>query len=178
MLGTMMKTPIPHHRHRGFGLVELMVTISILAVLAWVAAPAMSGWIAKRRLSGAAQAVADQFQTARSEAMKRSTSIALTISPGGANWYVGVSNDGTACNSTATCMRYTSADVCAGCTLVGGNSTTTLIYTLRGITTSATGASVTLQAPGGQQLTVNTSAIGVVNLCTPSAHPTDGYPIC
>jgi type IV fimbrial biogenesis protein FimT len=73
--------------NNGFTLIELMVVISILAVLASLAAPSMSKLIATQRLRSAAGDMHLALVKARSEAVKRNKDV--TISPEGGNWAAG-----------------------------------------------------------------------------------------
>jgi type IV fimbrial biogenesis protein FimT len=67
----------------GFTLVELLLVIAILLALAAVATPNLSDWASNQRLKSAARDVVTHFQYARLEAVKRSTTIALTFNYGG-----------------------------------------------------------------------------------------------
>lgn len=53
---------------RGFTLVELMVTIAVVAILAMIAAPSMSNILAKQRLDTTARDLAYTFSKARGQA--------------------------------------------------------------------------------------------------------------
>lgn len=52
---------------RGFTLVELMVTIAVIAILAMIAAPSMSNMVTKQRLDTTARELAYTFGDARSK---------------------------------------------------------------------------------------------------------------
>lgn len=69
----------PGLRHqRGFNIVEVMVVVAILAVLAAIAAPNMGAMIRTQRIKTAAFDVFSSLTFARSEAIKRNTSVTLT----------------------------------------------------------------------------------------------------
>lgn len=57
--------------HKGFTLVELMVTVAVVGVFAAVALPSMSGVIQSNRVQGATDDLLSQLQYARSEAVLR-----------------------------------------------------------------------------------------------------------
>lgn len=72
--------------NRGFTLIELMIAVSLLAVVAALAAPAMGDFIVRQRVTSQAGDLALAMALARSEAIKSSTSIAVipeTVSPNG-----------------------------------------------------------------------------------------------
>lgn len=62
-------------RYKGFTLIELMVTISVLGVIAAIAIPAASDYIDHRKIINAAEAVYGQLQYARSQAIARSEKV-------------------------------------------------------------------------------------------------------
>ena len=69
-------------KSRGFTAIELMVVVAILIALAAITLPSLSGWASKQRLKGVARDLITHFQMARMEAVKRSTTVALTFNPG------------------------------------------------------------------------------------------------
>lgn len=73
---------------RGFTLVELMVTIAILAILATIGLPSFQRLIADYRVSAQANSVQGLLQFARSEAVKRRESVSVCSAEG--NLFVGV----------------------------------------------------------------------------------------
>ena len=70
---------------QGFSLVELMVTVVVIAILASMAAPAYQDWIHKTQMRNAAEAVLHGLQLGRSEAIKRNANVTLTLT-GGDGW--------------------------------------------------------------------------------------------
>ena len=67
-------------RHRGLTAVELMVVISLLAIIAGLAAPSFSGLLQRWRVQQSLEALHSAIHLARSEAVKRSGRIALFFS--------------------------------------------------------------------------------------------------
>ncbi|GAB2621559.1 GspH/FimT family pseudopilin [Lysobacter erysipheiresistens] len=74
-------------RWRGFTLVELMITVAVLAIVVTLAAPSFSDLINRNRLTAAANEVVGALQTARMEAVRRNTRVVLCPS-----------TDGTSCS--------------------------------------------------------------------------------
>jgi prepilin-type N-terminal cleavage/methylation domain-containing protein len=86
---------------RGLTLMELMVTVAILAILVALAMPSFNAYLAKGRLSGAAEALAQDLQLARSEALRRNDAVTISFTSGTA-WCYGTILSDTACNCTQT----------------------------------------------------------------------------
>lgn len=71
-------------RMAGFTVTEMIIVVGIVAILAAVAAPNMSGMIRTQRVKTAAFDVFASLTLARSEAIKRNVSV--TVTPSGGNW--------------------------------------------------------------------------------------------
>ena len=69
--------PTSAHRMRGFTLIEVMVVVSILGVLAALAAPSFTSLIDKWRISQATDSMKSTIYYARSEAIKRGGRIGI-----------------------------------------------------------------------------------------------------
>lgn len=74
-------------RCRGFTLLELMITIGVMAVLATVAAPSFSELMASQRVKATASNLFVSILRARSEAIKSNSNV--TISPLDGEWSKG-----------------------------------------------------------------------------------------
>lgn len=80
---------------RGFSLVELMVTVAVLAVLMTLVAPLGLDWIANSRIRTASESMLAGLQLARAEAVRRNTPVAFVLESGsGAGWTVQMARSG------------------------------------------------------------------------------------
>ena len=72
-------TLLDHKHQLGFTLLELIVTLSVIAIVAAIAIPKMSTWAANYRLNSAARDLAANLQHAKLEAVKRRTQCTITF---------------------------------------------------------------------------------------------------
>lgn len=82
----------PGRKAQGFTLIELMVTVTVMAVLATLAAPSFREFIANQRLRNASFDLMTALTLARSEAITRNSDVDLTrastSNPWAAGWTV------------------------------------------------------------------------------------------
>ena len=72
-----MKRPAP--RATGFTLIELMVTVTLLSILAMLAAPAMGTWIQNGKVRTTADALQNGLRVAQAEALRRSRQTVFSL---------------------------------------------------------------------------------------------------
>lgn len=74
---------IGHFRARGFTLVELMITVSVLTLLILAAAPSFRSWIFNTRVRASAESLQNGLRLAQSEAVRQSRQVVfgLTATP-------------------------------------------------------------------------------------------------
>ena len=91
------------HRQRGISLIEVMVTLSVVAILAAVAAPSFQSARDNSQMKGGTTALAADIEWARSQAIADATPTTVYFNPG-ANWCYGIDNDGACdCTNPASC---------------------------------------------------------------------------
>ena len=117
------------YRSRGFTLIELMVTISIAAVLMAVAAPSFRDLVAGQKIKTASYDVLSALTYARSEALKRNLNVSLVQAAGG--WKNGWTI------VTADSFTVSAHEAFSGLTITG--PTGSLVYGRDGRITSSAG---------------------------------------
>lgn len=70
----------PNRRQHGFTMIELVITVTLVAIVAAMAAPSMQTYVMNSRLTGASQELLRSLQTARSEATKRQQRVVVCAS--------------------------------------------------------------------------------------------------
>jgi type IV fimbrial biogenesis protein FimT len=73
----------------GFTLIELMVVVSVFAVLIAAALPSYTDFVRNQRVKTASFELFSTFVLARSEALTRNSTVTVTPSSGTANWAAG-----------------------------------------------------------------------------------------
>ena len=69
----------PRRARGGFTLVELMVTISILAILMMIGVPSMAEWIRNNQVRAVASTLQNGLRTAQTEALRRSRQVVFVL---------------------------------------------------------------------------------------------------
>lgn len=179
-----MKGVIVSHRNYGFTLVELMVVLSIVAIVSLIAIPTYRDFIDNRRLVDAAEFISGRMNFARVEALKQSKAIYVGVTSGGA-WNLGV-GDQAACdgsnstnctistlvNGSAESIGYYYGNPVSGSSV--GSSVQVRFDPIRG---TASNTSITVSNSSGESLKVKVSLLGRVIICSDSGGLA-GYPGC
>lgn len=115
---------------QGFTLIELMITVVVLAILATLAAPALNQ-IEQRRVIGAGSSALDFVQTARTEAIKQGRNMFFVTQEDGEDWCFGISSTRASSESVCDC-RVQDATETAACTIVLAGTETPAVFAVQG----------------------------------------------
>lgn len=129
-------------QERGFTLLEMMVTLSILLILMVVGVPAMSDLIRDQRVKTGVNEVFIALAYARSEAIKRNASVVVTSTTAG-NW-----KDGWTITSGTTTLR--SQTALTGVSITGPDSVT---YNREGRLSDATAPTIVVSSSQSTTIT-------------------------
>lgn len=182
------------HRSAGFTLIELMITVAVLAIILVIAAPNLQSFLDKNRVVGAAEAIYSEMQFARSEAVKQSADMVVVFSPAATPWCSGFSRSDVAPCDCAQALG--AADACSivadgqtdvlkvvrgtaftGVTMDADAPASVTFNGVRG--TTGSDDSILLQSGLGRQMRVDVNALGRVRLCSPAGSgAVGGYPAC
>lgn len=192
-------------RGRGFTLIEVLVTLTILGILMAAAAPAFSAWVRNARIRTVAQALQDGLRFAQAESIRRNRQIVFALINGPTSW------SATAVTSGSNWMIFTvpllgsesrefvqggSVSDTAGGVVVSGSSSAICFNSAGRLVARAapglSGATCTIDpsaptnsynvslASGDRPLRVTVSLAGQVRVCDPartqSASAADGCP--
>ncbi len=158
---------------RGLTLLELAITLAVLAVLGTLALPSMGARLQRQRLQFAAETWAADITDARFEAAQRGLTLYVQASAGDAWCWAVATTPGCSCGQPQACQlrRVTVADH-PGVRLVQGPD---ISLGPDGLTISD--GMATFESPGGQRVQVSVSPLGRPRLCAPTgAWPT--MPAC
>jgi len=166
-------------KHRGFTLVELLITLTVIALLTGVAAPAMARFMENARLYAATDQLSSELEQARNHAITYQQASYFSLQNTAGRWCFGWgTNRDCDCNAPATA---------SGCTTGTGDSTHTHLFRsedypgirlgLRGIDDThrmlrfspvrgtATAGTITLSGTHGEQRVI-VSPLGRVRRCS------------
>lgn len=183
-------------RSRGFSLVELMMSILLLAIGMALALPSYRDMVEKRQVTNGAEQLAAFINTAQGVAMKTNQLVTVSYSRTDTNdWCVGATTGATACDCTET--DDTAADFCQIASqpmLIneGHAGDRDLVYAMTGDGSYAFDPirglfmdlddSLTVDLRSQSQdfrLNLNVNNTGRVTLCSPDAdHAIPGYEMC
>jgi type IV fimbrial biogenesis protein FimT len=187
--------------HHGFTVIELMISLAVLAIITALALPSYRSILEKRQVSSGAEQLGAFLSSAQFESVKRNQFVAVNYQENGGDWCLGMrSGDaaGVDCNCTVT--DATAANACAlDGTLKVFNSSSlnypdvlngaavgaddTIVYDpVRGLTQGFETVKLELQSipEGNYALDVEVAVTGRVKICSNKVADKDvpGYKEC
>lgn len=146
---------------QGFTLIELVITMAVLAILGAIALPSVGAGLDRQRLQATAQALAADIGQARFEAARRGQALHLQASAG-ADWCWSVSADpGCRCGQAQACqLQNVRAADHPGVQIVSAQS-----LRLEDVGAAQAGTAAVLQSRRGDRLRVDVSALGRSRVC-------------
>ncbi|MFZ2737078.1 MAG: GspH/FimT family pseudopilin [Burkholderiaceae bacterium] len=175
------RTSQPHSNELGFTLVELLVVISITAVLMAIAIPAFSSILSSSRLRGVADGLMADLRFAMTESTKRGSDLWVSFQnePDGSNWCYGLSlNNSCDCRTANDCVIDGIEKVSqANPALLADPSSPNYVFKPKRSTVTA--GNITFHADNGKEIRVVISGYGRIRPCSPAgAAYLSGYPTC
>ena len=73
---------------RGFNLIEILVTMSVLGILIALGAPSLAEWLQNQQVRAATEAVLNGLQVARGEAIRRNLAVQMVLEPPTSGWTI------------------------------------------------------------------------------------------
>lgn len=168
----MLMSASPRERSAGFTLIELMIAVTLLAILLSVGLPSFQQMMRNYEVRVAAESVANGLQRARAEAVARNARVQFVLGAG-TSWYVdfvATPNPAARLDARASSEGSTNATL----TVLPLTATTVTFNQLGQMVTpnpdgSAPLTQVTLAATGGNQnLRIIIGAGGNARVCDPS----------
>lgn len=135
---------------RGFTLIELMITLVVLAIIIGIAVPAMGQFTKKQAVRSTADELLMSLVYARNEALKESKK--TYVLPDANNWNTGwcVTPDSTGCKSTTLLRSFTSTDSNIEINAGSFNLGNPIVFSSKGLLKSAAGSETTLKVKNTQ----------------------------
>ena len=180
----MMRRRQEHLNHRGFTLVELLITVSIGAILMALAVPSMQGFIARKRLEGVASELVTDLRYMRAAQLERGLPVRIRFSVTDTKTcYVifveGRSRDADCnCGSEPVCANVRAAaealkvvQVPRGSGIEIRSSTSTMsLQGLNGLPAGGTTLLVAVTGPSGNEIEVATNELARPSICSVSGY--------
>ena len=153
---------------KGFNLIELMIGITIMAILASIAVPSFRTMMANTQIRNAAESIANGLQKARAEAVARNTNVTFVLGVN-SSWTVNVVNTAALVESRSS--NDGSKDVTLTVVPVGASTIT--FNNFGGVVANADASATLTQinftaTTASKNLQVSVGAGGNARMCDPS----------
>ena len=180
-------------RHRGFSLVEVMMSIVLIAIGTALALPSYRDMVEKRQVTNGAEQLASFINSAQGAAMKTNDEIWVSWNRVGANdWCIGANSDAFCdCTQDNACLiggqefvldnTHASAQVKMEPIVGGGDDSAYAFDPVRGLMRDLNDSlAVEMRSQSGDfRLSMMVNTTGRVILCSPdSGYAVPGYALC
>lgn len=164
-------------RSAGFTLIELMITIVILAILLYVALPNFAVWMQNTQIRTAGEAILNGMQLARAEAIRRNVNVELRMD-NSSGWTARVAGTGEVVQSRVAGEGSATALV----TIAPAGAKTVTFDSFGSVANNADGTatvseikidSPAIAAADSRELCILVRAGGNVRMCDPQVPATD-----
>lgn len=174
MLNAAIKTRHSNPKFSGFSLIELMISVAIMAILMTLAVPGFQTWLQNSQIRNAAESIQNGLQRARAEAVGRNADVTFVLGAG-SSWVIRVVSSGEVVESRSASEG--SRNVTVAVTPLG--ATTVTFNNLGSVRAANADASApftqvdldspVLAAADSQELRVTLGFGGNVRMCDPNA---------
>ena len=184
MLGAVMQMPSGHPVHRGFTLVELLITVTIGAILMALAIPSMQDFIARKRLEGAATELVTDLRYMRAAQLERGRPVRIRFSVTDAKTCYVIFVEGRGFNADCNCgsepvcasvpsaaeaLKVVSMPRSSGIEMRSTPSTMGL-QGLNSLPAGGTTLRIAVTGPAGNEVEVTTNALARPSICSVSGY--------
>lgn len=171
--------------NQGFTLLEAMITIAIIGIIAALAVPSYQDMLERNRLKEAAESLANDIKFARTEAIKQSANVTLTVNADNNCYGIATGTDACDCTDGTSCtLRIVDTNTFQGVNIAGTFAGNIVTFEFRRGTVTAPSlpnlndlASTTLSTTR-YSAQINVNNVGRVTVCSSGANPLIPYPDC
>ncbi|MCF7971472.1 MAG: GspH/FimT family pseudopilin [Methylococcaceae bacterium] len=161
---------------QGFTLTELMITVAIVGIVASLAVPSFQDMLERNRLKEAVESLKSDLMFARTEAIKRSANLTVSIKINGSSWCYGINDSNCDCSTAGSCaIKNVDGSQFQETTVPAGTSTN-IPFDFRRGTAFAGGVTI---STSNYSVRSKVSNSGRITVCSPdSTKAMGGYDAC
>ena len=151
---------------KGFTMAEVLVTISILAIMAAISVPTFISWLPTHRLQTSARQIYDDLNLAKMEAVKRNTDVCVVFYPATEKYTVFVDKDGSGNLNSGDITLQSKNNVALekDVDIINTNFGNTIGFNNRGMVATATPGDIFLTNPTGIKMKITVINSGNISI--------------